>query len=704
MSIRAQLAWLALAAMLPLAALQAWTLYAGAERDAEQARGQAMQLAQITASGTAGFLGQAQNILHGLAARPAVRALDPARCDPILKDFLALAPRFANVATMTLDGGVVCSAAPMTRPARMDPAKFLARLRAPGELTVGAITPGTITGRWAIPVGLALPDGRGGIAGAVGLAIDLVHLPLHPDPAGMPAGAVVGIVAADGTVLAHSAAPERFVGTNNRERPETRRLLAEKHGTAEETGLDGLRRVRAYTPIPGTDWIAVASLPAEPVYAPARARAAQSTVIALAVLVAAVLLAIRFGRAIGAPIDALGRTAREVAAGNLAARAPAGGPREIAEVGAQFNRMLEARAGAERALRESEAGLREVLDNMFPFVGLLSLDGRVLEANRAPLEAAGLAREDVIGKPCADAWWFSYSPEVQERLRGALARAARGEVVRYDETIRVAGGRFMAIDLMFSPLRDAAGAVARIVGSAADITERKSAETRRLAYAKQLERMSRRLLETEEAERRALSRELHDRIGQNLATLSLNLNLIRAGVAPHARAEVLARIDDAQEMVEATTRQARDLMAELHPAALDDFGLAAALRAHAEPFAARVGLQVAVEGEDYAPRLASPVELALFRIGQEALANAAKHAKATRVNVRVSATRERVALTVSDNGRGFDPAQADSGATWGLTIMRERAAAAGVELSVDSARGRGTRVRVEAPRSRAGAA
>ena len=113
------------------------------------ARAQVLQLAQITASETARFLGQARNILNDLAARPAVRALDPANCDPLMKDFLSLAPRFANVATLTMDGTVVCSAVPLTAPARGNPDRFLKLMRGPGQLTVGKPAPEVVTGRFS---------------------------------------------------------------------------------------------------------------------------------------------------------------------------------------------------------------------------------------------------------------------------------------------------------------------------------------------------------------------------------------------------------------------------------------------------------------------------------------------------------------------------------------------------------------------------
>jgi hypothetical protein len=126
-SIRAHLLHLVLAVALPLVALQVWNLYASAQADSQRARQQVFYLAQVTASDTSKFLGQAQDILNGLAARPLVSALDPSRCDPILKDFLGLAPRFANVTTITLDGSVVCSAAPLARTRSVDRGQGCAR-------------------------------------------------------------------------------------------------------------------------------------------------------------------------------------------------------------------------------------------------------------------------------------------------------------------------------------------------------------------------------------------------------------------------------------------------------------------------------------------------------------------------------------------------------------------------------------------------
>lgn len=132
---------------------------------------------------------------------------------------------------------------------------------------------------------------------------------------------------------------------------------------------------------------------------------------------------------------------------------------------------------AER-LRQSERRLREMIDGLGPlmFVGLMTPDGTLLEANRPELEAAGLQVSDVVGKPFDQTYWWSYSGPVQDQLRAAIERAGRGESVRYDVPVRGLGGEMILIDFSIRPLRDARGKVVYLVPSAVVITERKRAE------------------------------------------------------------------------------------------------------------------------------------------------------------------------------------------------------------------------------------
>ncbi|HXE91702.1 MAG TPA: PAS domain S-box protein [Terriglobales bacterium] len=141
-------------------------------------------------------------------------------------------------------------------------------------------------------------------------------------------------------------------------------------------------------------------------------------------------------------------------------------------------RDITARKQAEEKLQASEQHLRRVLDGLGPhmFVALLTPDGKVLEANRNALEAAGLRSEDVLGKPVEETYWWSYAESVQQQLRAAVQRAAAGETVRYDVDIRVAAGRFITLDFCIHPLLGLDGTVEYLVPSGVVITERRRAQ------------------------------------------------------------------------------------------------------------------------------------------------------------------------------------------------------------------------------------
>jgi PAS domain S-box-containing protein len=216
-----------------------------------------------------------------------------------------------------------------------------------------------------------------------------------------------------------------------------------------------------------------------------------------------------------------------------------------------------------------------------------------------------------------------------------------------------------------------------------------------------MEALSHRLLEVQEAERRALTSELHDRVGQNLTGLSINLQNMKA-LLPDETAKTLAtKFDDAQALVQDTTRQIRDIMAELHLPELEDYGLAAALETYAERAASRAHLELIADLPDLpTPLLPSNIRIALFRAAQEAISNVLKHAKATRLEVCLEQRNGRVCLIVGDNGQGFEPdaLSQKKAQTWGLNIMRERIESIGGDVKIESRSGEGTRVTFEVGR------
>lgn len=124
----------------------------------------------------------------------------------------------------------------------------------------------------------------------------------------------------------------------------------------------------------------------------------------------------------------------------------------------------------------TDVSLRQIIDGSLAFIGLLAIDGTLLEANALALQAGGLQREDVTGRKFWDCYWWSYDDDVRKNLQSALERARRGEIVRYDVQVRMAGGQLMWIDFQLVPRRDETGRITHLIPSGLDLTARKMAE------------------------------------------------------------------------------------------------------------------------------------------------------------------------------------------------------------------------------------
>ncbi|MBI3732548.1 MAG: GAF domain-containing sensor histidine kinase [Chloroflexi bacterium] len=221
------------------------------------------------------------------------------------------------------------------------------------------------------------------------------------------------------------------------------------------------------------------------------------------------------------------------------------------------------------------------------------------------------------------------------------------------------------------------------------------------AARESLQDLSRRMEEAQTLERRALARELHDKVGLNLTVLSINLNLIRSQLPPDAPPSVGARLNDSLNLLQETIERTRDVMTELRPPVLDDYGLASALRWYAAQFSERTGIRAVAQAEELEPRPPVSVEAGLFRITQEALHNVTKHAQATQVKIELECLDTAIRLSIADDGVGFDTqaaVQPGERRGLGLVSMRERAEALEARLRVHSVPGHGTTVTVEVSR------
>lgn len=227
-----------------------------------------------------------------------------------------------------------------------------------------------------------------------------------------------------------------------------------------------------------------------------------------------------------------------------------------------------------------------------------------------------------------------------------------------------------------------------------EVADRKAAENQVRRQKGQLRGLTRRLLTVQETERGFLSRELHDELGQVLTATKLALQSLQGRLPSNERPQ----IDDALEGVRESIQQIRRLSMDLRPALLDHFGIESALRWSAERLQARSSIPIAVETIDDGERFATAVETAAYRIAQEAMTNALKHANPKSVHVVCERTPESLRVCVEDDGAGFLQHQPDRGPAdvegLGLLGMRERAESEGGELTIRSMPEVGTRIEV----------
>jgi PAS domain S-box-containing protein len=275
-----------------------------------------------------------------------------------------------------------------------------------------------------------------------------------------------------------------------------------------------------------------------------------------------------------------------------------------------------------------------------------------------------------------------------------------GKPFEIEYRIGTPGGQLKHIREIGYVSKDHSDSVSAMFGTAQDITARKQAENAFRDSSVQLRALSRRLVELQECERRELSRELHDRVGQNLTALKINIDMMLPALASQGNEDVLARMTDSAALLESTMDTIENVMSELRPPMLDDHGLAAALDWHARKFSRRTGIGVVVHADESAVHPTPQVKIALFRIAQEALNNIAKHAGARQAEIALDQENGDWVMSVRDDGIGFDVGGNGSSKPKtgiGMVTMRERSQAVGGSFEVQALRERGTRLTVRVP-------
>lgn len=365
-------------------------------------------------------------------------------------------------------------------------------------------------------------------------------------------------------------------------------------------------------------------------------------------------------------------------------------------------RQRRAELAANARLAAAYEAYRDLAENARDLIFTHDLDGRITYVNEAFARAFGMPAEALVGRPSE-----SLVPRDEQNPDPAplRARMAAGEEVPAQVYwVRGPKGKLW-LECVATPIRGGDGRVVGARGIVRDVTERRAAEEALRTSLVELQRseerlrsLSRHQASIREEERKRLGFDLHDDVCQEL----VGIGILAESLRRRASAEAPALAGDLERIaryVGEVSEHLRQLARELRPLLLRDLGLEESLRSLAEGMSAD-GTVVTTQVRTEIPRLDEETEIGAYRIAQEALANAARHARARTIRLTLAVADDLLDLEIADDGRGFVPVARRGSDALGLVGMEERALALGGSLEVASAPGAGTRIRLTCPATR----
>ena len=364
----------------------------------------------------------------------------------------------------------------------------------------------------------------------------------------------------------------------------------------------------------------------------------------------------------------------------------------------ELENLLEARAYSESEIREYKERyeqLRNLVERAQDGIVILHRE-KLVYVNRCFAKLTGYQVGELEGRSAT----IIIPPELQAPLRERYRRRLKGEneLTIYESQLMHREGRRIDVEFNIGVIRYQ-GEPANLT-IVRDITERKRIEKERIQSEKRLRYLSSRLLKSQESERKRLSNELHDELGQSLALLKHMLrSATRSSPGPPTSSETSN--DETIAFVDHIIENLRRITKDLSPTILEDLGLTAALQWALDNFSRKHSIETFIRTADIDNLYSAEVKVNIYRIIQESLNNIGKHARAEHVSVAVHRKKGGVSFTIEDDGSGFELGRvkmdnfARSG--MGLDIMTERAHMIGASIEIDSAPGKGTRIRLHVP-------
>lgn len=357
---------------------------------------------------------------------------------------------------------------------------------------------------------------------------------------------------------------------------------------------------------------------------------------------------------------------------------------------------------AQRRLQESEAHYRAIIENELDIVTILDENAIIKFDSPATQRILGYSPEELIGRDVFEFIHPDDVPTMRRELGSVLASSDPSKPVEFRFKHKKSGWRVVesiARNLLVNPW------VNGVIVNSRDVTDRRETEAAlreqegalKLSHER-LQALSGRLLETEDRERRRLSRELHDDLNQRLAVLAVDMGALRNSLRDARPENLDYEFLAIQSRIVKISEDVRTLAYQLHPSILDDLGLAVALRSYCEDFSRRENIRVDFVHRNVDRHVAPEVASCIYRVAQEGLRNVAKHSGAKQAWVSVIGTARYVNLTVRDAGVGFEANSITAHHSLGLTSMAERTRLINGVFRIISNAGKGTTLQVRIPR------
>lgn len=754
-SLRSRLFVLVLVAVIP--ALGLILVTAAEQRQLAEAdvKANALRLARLVAADQERLADEAWQLLTTLSHLPDLRLSNSNQssdtCNQLLAELMKQYPQYVNIGVANPAGEVRCSAFGDQPSENLASQDFFQRALNSNGLIVSNYMKNPLTRKAVITFAYALRENNNAVQSVYFAALDLGWLNQLVTESQLPDGAVLIEIDRNGTVIMHYPDSQDWVGKSVSGTSLTQLMLAEGEGTADLNEPDDMNRLYAFTPLhitPENNMFVAIGVSKEAAFSEAN-RILLRHLIGLWVVFLLALAAAWLGGEVFIlrRVRALLGATKRLQAGDLGARTGLPyGQGELSQLAQAFDQMtatLEQRE-QERIIAENETRrhyrdlstlnraitaisssleLPEIIDALKrQLTGSLDVPGGILffyyeESDSLCLEAAWGLPSAVLaelkelpastyhylqvtqaGEACLESDFRTVPPYSNSGLAAArpnwqgylcVPLLAKGEILGVIDLFSAAPTAFSQDQItLFTTLGQQVGVV---IQNARLFSQVRTGRQR-------LHILSQELLEVQERERRHISRELHDEVGQSLTALKVNLQ----AVLRMAGASTISRyIEESISIVQHILQQVRDLSLDLRPSLLDDLGVVAALRWYIDRQGLRAGFKTEFIADPPEMRLPPELETVCFRVVQEAMTNVVRHAVASQVQVRMTYQSAQLELIVQDDGIGFNVAaireRTSGDASLGLLGMQERVQLVGGQIEFISDPERGTIIRAVFP-------